>query len=171
VPSPTSSVQPDLPRPGRYRHFKGGEYVLLEVARHTETDELLVVYHSVEDPDTTWVRPVEMFNEIVERPDGTFRRFQPAWTWEEQQESGRLGRALRRAALALINRSGHGIGTRRSSSHPRMGTVDPKNPQDARIKGRTGRHRGVADFQRPLERSHEQPAPWGDTPAGSGVGA
>jgi hypothetical protein len=37
-----SPVSRDLPKPGRYRHFKGGEYELLEVARHSETEELLV---------------------------------------------------------------------------------------------------------------------------------
>jgi hypothetical protein len=52
-----------LPAPGLYRHFKGGEYELLSVARHSETEELLAVYRSVEDRDTIWVRSLEMFTE------------------------------------------------------------------------------------------------------------
>jgi len=50
--------------PGLYRHFKGGEYELLNVARHSETQELLAVYGSVEDRETIWVRPLEMFTEL-----------------------------------------------------------------------------------------------------------
>jgi hypothetical protein len=49
-----------LPEPGRYRHFKGGEYVLISVARHTETEELLAVYRSA-GAETVWVRPLSMF--------------------------------------------------------------------------------------------------------------
>ena len=62
--------------PGRYRHFKGGEYEVLEVARHSETEELLVVYCSLDDPATTWVRPVEMFRGVVEGPEGLIPRFE-----------------------------------------------------------------------------------------------
>jgi hypothetical protein len=62
--------------PGRYRHFKGGEYVVLSVGRHTERDEMVVVYSSVDDPKTIWVRPIEMFAGQVEQPEGTFPRFE-----------------------------------------------------------------------------------------------
>ena len=65
------------PRPGLYRHFKGGEYELLNVARHSETEELLAVYRSVEDPETTWVRPLEMFTELVDHADTKLPRFAP----------------------------------------------------------------------------------------------
>jgi hypothetical protein len=43
-----------LPEPGLYRHFKGGEYEVLEVARHSETEELLVIYCSLDDPTKIW---------------------------------------------------------------------------------------------------------------------
>jgi Protein of unknown function (DUF1653) len=66
----------EIPSPGRYRHFKGGEYDLIDIAHHSETGDLLVIYRSVAEPDRTWVRPAEMFNETVERPEGTFLRFQ-----------------------------------------------------------------------------------------------
>jgi hypothetical protein len=66
----------EIPAPGRYRHFKGGEYELLEVARHSETEELLAIYCSLDDPATTWVRPLEMFGGVVESPDGVLPRFE-----------------------------------------------------------------------------------------------
>jgi hypothetical protein len=71
---------PVLPEPGRYRHFKGSEYEVLSVARHTETGDLVVVYCPVHDPDTVWVRPLEMFTGSVERPDGEHPRFEPTST-------------------------------------------------------------------------------------------
>ena len=62
-------------RPGRYRHFKGKEYEVLGVARHSETQEDLVVYRALYGDFSLWVRPVSMWNETVERDGKTFRRF------------------------------------------------------------------------------------------------
>ena len=62
-------------KPGRYRHFKGKEYEVLGVARHSETEEELVVYRALYGDFGLWVRPVSMWNEIVERDGKTFRRF------------------------------------------------------------------------------------------------
>ena len=62
-------------KPGRYRHFKGKEYEVLGVARHSETDEKLVVYRALYGDFGLWVRPVRMWNETVERDGKTFRRF------------------------------------------------------------------------------------------------
>lgn len=70
-----SSAPQALPEPGLYRHFKGGEYEVLEVARHSETEELLVVYCSRDDPTTIWVRPLEMFTELVEHAGAKEPRF------------------------------------------------------------------------------------------------
>ncbi len=53
------------PVPGRYRHYKGGEYQVIGTARHSETDELLVVYRCLYDNDSLWVRPLAMFMETV----------------------------------------------------------------------------------------------------------
>lgn len=50
---------------GRYRHYKGGEYEVLGVARHSETDEQLVVYRCLYDNNSLWVRPLTMFRETV----------------------------------------------------------------------------------------------------------
>lgn len=62
-------------KPGRYRHFKGKEYEVLGVARHSETEEELVVYRALYGDLSLWVRPVSMWNETVERDGKTFRRF------------------------------------------------------------------------------------------------
>ncbi len=62
-------------KPGRYRHFKGKEYEVLGVARHSETQEELVVYRALYSDFGLWVRPVSMWNEAVERDGKTFRRF------------------------------------------------------------------------------------------------
>ena len=62
-------------KPGRYRHFKGKEYEVLGVARHSETEEELVVYRALYVDFGLWVRPVSMWNETVERDGKTFRRF------------------------------------------------------------------------------------------------
>jgi hypothetical protein len=53
------------PVPGRYRHYKGGEYEVIGVARHSETDERVVVYRPLYNETGLWVRPVAMFAETV----------------------------------------------------------------------------------------------------------
>ena len=62
-------------RPGRYRHFKGKEYELLYLARHSETEELMVVYRALYGDRGVWVRPAAMWSEIVERDGQRFPRF------------------------------------------------------------------------------------------------
>ena len=62
-------------KPGRYRHFKGKEYEVLGVARHSETEEELVVYRALYGDFGLWVRPVSMLNDTVERDGKKFRRF------------------------------------------------------------------------------------------------
>ena len=62
-------------RPGRYRHFKGNEYAVLGVARHSETEEELVVYRPLYGEGGLWVRPVSMWNELVTRDGKTQPRF------------------------------------------------------------------------------------------------
>jgi hypothetical protein len=64
---------PSEPRPGRYRHFKGREYRVLGLARHSETLEPLVLYQALYgDRDALWVRPATMFVEDIDA--GTGRR-------------------------------------------------------------------------------------------------
>ena len=62
-------------RPGRYRHFKGKEYELLFTARHSETEELMVVYRALYGERGIWVRPAAMWNETVERDGRRLRRY------------------------------------------------------------------------------------------------
>ena len=50
---------------GRYRHFKGGEYELLCIARHSETCEPMVVYRALYGDGEVWVRPASMWQETV----------------------------------------------------------------------------------------------------------
>ena len=61
--------------PGRYRHYKGGEYTVMGVAQHSETGEALVVYRPEYGDRELWVRPLSMFQESVETPDGLEPRF------------------------------------------------------------------------------------------------
>jgi len=63
-------------KPGRYRHFKGGEYEVIGVARHSETDETLVVYRPLYEDSGLWVRPLSMFAERVTRGERTTLRFE-----------------------------------------------------------------------------------------------
>lgn len=50
-----------------YKHYKGNIYVVLHIAKHTETEEDMVVYTKFATvDDTIWVRPVGMWNDIVE---------------------------------------------------------------------------------------------------------
>ncbi len=58
-------------RPGRYRHFKGNEYQVLGMARHSETEEEMVVYRPLYGEGGLWVRPAAMWAEEVER-DGSY---------------------------------------------------------------------------------------------------
>lgn len=61
--------------PGKYRHFKGGEYELLGVARHSETLEEMVVYRALYGSGGLWVRPAAMWQEKVSREGYTGPRF------------------------------------------------------------------------------------------------
>ncbi len=61
---------------GRYRHFKGNEYEVLAVARHSETLESLVVYRALYGEGDVWVRPLQEFLDIVTRDGKTRLRFE-----------------------------------------------------------------------------------------------
>lgn len=52
-------------QPGRYRHYKGKEYEVIGCARHSETDEELVVYRALYGNRGLWVRPLALFLEPV----------------------------------------------------------------------------------------------------------
>lgn len=60
---------------GKYRHFKGGEYEVIGLARHSETGETMVVYRACYGERSLWVRPASMWSETVMREGITVPRF------------------------------------------------------------------------------------------------
>lgn len=65
-PLPQFSEQAKNLQPGLYEHYKGNQYRVLSVARHSETLEELVVYQAQYADRSFWVRPVAMFYDQVE---------------------------------------------------------------------------------------------------------
>jgi len=63
--------------PGRYRHYKGNFYEVIDIARHSETEEEMVVYRKQYGDHSLWVRPLGMFVEDVP-VDG---RLVPRFEW------------------------------------------------------------------------------------------
>ncbi|MGI9293528.1 MAG: DUF1653 domain-containing protein [Pseudomonadales bacterium] len=62
-------------KPGKYRHFKGRDYQVFNVARHSETQQELVVYRCLYGDFSWWVRPLEIFTGTVEVDGKTLPRF------------------------------------------------------------------------------------------------
>lgn len=60
---------------GKYRHFKGNEYEVIAIAKHSETMEEMVVYRALYGEGQVWVRPASMWDESVERDGKTYKRF------------------------------------------------------------------------------------------------
>ena len=61
---------------GKYRHFKGNEYEVLYVAKHSETLEETVVYRALYGDGGVWVRPAAMWEEEIERDGKKLKRFE-----------------------------------------------------------------------------------------------
>ena len=68
-------------RSGRYRHYKGNDYEVIGIARHSETEEEMVVYRKLYGDGSLWVRPLVMFIEDVVVDGRTVPRFM--WIGEE----------------------------------------------------------------------------------------
>jgi hypothetical protein len=66
----------EVVKPGRYRHYKGNEYIVLGIARHSETEEELVVYRQDYGARGLWVRPLAMFLETIELDGQRVPRFE-----------------------------------------------------------------------------------------------
>lgn len=60
---------------GKYKHFKGKEYEVIAIAKHSETLEEMVVYKALYEGGGVWVRPAAMWNETVEKDGKIFKRF------------------------------------------------------------------------------------------------
>ena len=61
--------------PGIYRHYKGQQYEVLGVSRHSETEEEFVVYRALYGDRGLWIRPLAMFTESVEKEGISVPRF------------------------------------------------------------------------------------------------
>lgn len=64
---------------GKYRHYKGGEYEVIGIAKHSETLEDMVIYKALYESEfgnnVLWARPKNMFEEIIEKDGKTIPRF------------------------------------------------------------------------------------------------
>ena len=69
-------LTPEEITPGKYRHFKGNEYEVVGFAKDSETTEKMVIYRALYGEKELWVRPYEMFREIIERDGRKIRRFE-----------------------------------------------------------------------------------------------
>jgi hypothetical protein len=63
-------------KPGIYRHYKGNEYRVYELARHSETEEQLVIYRPLYGEQALWARPLTMWNETVQWQGKSLLRFE-----------------------------------------------------------------------------------------------
>ena len=61
--------------PGKYRHYKGKEYEVLYVGKHSETLEPMVVYRALYGDFGIWIRPASMWNETVTKDGMEYKRF------------------------------------------------------------------------------------------------
>ena len=76
VDNSVEELKPEEITLGRYRHFKGNEYEVIGFARHSETEERLVLYRSLKNPEEVWARPYDMFAEVITRDGKRIRRFE-----------------------------------------------------------------------------------------------
>lgn len=64
-------------KPGRYRHYKGNEYLFVDLVRHSESLEPMVLYKPLYEGSSLWVRPAGMWSELVNVNGQRVERF--AW--------------------------------------------------------------------------------------------
>lgn len=61
---------------GCYRHYKGNEYEVLALAKHSETLEDMVIYRDLHHPEKVWARPAAMWNDVVTVDGKAVKRFE-----------------------------------------------------------------------------------------------
>lgn len=71
----SDSISYDKIEPGIYRHYKGGEYEVIGFAKHSETEEKLVIYRNIHNLSEVWARPYSMFFDIIELNGNKVKRF------------------------------------------------------------------------------------------------
>lgn len=66
---------------GIYEHYKGNRYQVIDIALHSETLEEMVVYKALYGEEKLWVRPVSMWDELVEKDGEKVPRFKLVSEW------------------------------------------------------------------------------------------
>lgn len=74
--SATLSRKSSVVKPGLYRHYKGNRYEVIDLVRHSETEEEMVLYRALYGEHGLWVRPLTMFEECVEVNGANMPRFE-----------------------------------------------------------------------------------------------
>lgn len=95
----------DTIQPGRYRHFKGGEYEVIDLALHSETEQPHVVYRPLYGQGRLWIRPLELFEDHKFVDGRSVPRFERIAEPDAQTRQAELGDTLF-ALLCLANESG-----------------------------------------------------------------
>ena len=86
-------------QPGLYQHYKGPQYRVFNVARHSETEEEVVFYQALYGDFGFWVRPLSMFLETVEVDGEQVPRFQRGTAFRDRRRSGVLPSTVWRLRL------------------------------------------------------------------------
>jgi hypothetical protein len=79
---------------GVYRHYKGNHYEVVGFAKHSETFEDMVIYRALYGEGGTWVRPLSMWENLIDADGKTMKRFEYLGEADEQSELTEAHRAL-----------------------------------------------------------------------------